>query len=396
MARYHIKRDGTPGICRAKPGNCPYGKDSPHFESIEATQSFSDLKINIDSGNLDYLTEDKIYSLNDQEAQSIRNSLGDRINSIDSNISEVNNKIVDILDSSEYIKYKEEELRLIDKKSEIESSIKSNEIQANIESSNLYHEARKAYIDNLKPHEFKEGKYTVKITINEYLDKPVYIGFVNDEEGHKEPTFLTKFPQDVVQKAFKSQANKDAFKDLRKFKDKFDLDNNLRDNAYSKKRREAYPPVNAMKEKDRLDEELARVNQEVESTKDNRWGDKLNVLGNEQAELTEEKRKYTDTMRDLNKAQETRSIFYSKDILYTENDAGQWPDDEMPQVAKDNGFEQGIRQIWYEQFTAHMTDAPGKMEGELKDIAKKWNPLLKQYNLYFDTYGSGEIKEIED
>lgn len=31
---YHIKPEsGEPGRCSAKPGNCPYGKDAPHFDS---------------------------------------------------------------------------------------------------------------------------------------------------------------------------------------------------------------------------------------------------------------------------------------------------------------------------------------------------------------------------
>lgn len=31
--RYHIKKDGTPGICQAKEGECPLGDSSTHFES---------------------------------------------------------------------------------------------------------------------------------------------------------------------------------------------------------------------------------------------------------------------------------------------------------------------------------------------------------------------------
>lgn len=35
MAKYHIKKDGTPGICRAKVGNCPLGGEENHYDSIE-------------------------------------------------------------------------------------------------------------------------------------------------------------------------------------------------------------------------------------------------------------------------------------------------------------------------------------------------------------------------
>ena len=39
---YHIKKDGTPGICRAKNGNCPYGDLSEHFPSTEEAQIYAD------------------------------------------------------------------------------------------------------------------------------------------------------------------------------------------------------------------------------------------------------------------------------------------------------------------------------------------------------------------
>ena len=39
---YHIKKDGTPGICRAKNGNCPYGDSSEHFSSKEEAQIYAD------------------------------------------------------------------------------------------------------------------------------------------------------------------------------------------------------------------------------------------------------------------------------------------------------------------------------------------------------------------
>lgn len=38
MSKYHIKKDGTPGICRAKNGNCPLGGSENHFDSMEDAQ----------------------------------------------------------------------------------------------------------------------------------------------------------------------------------------------------------------------------------------------------------------------------------------------------------------------------------------------------------------------
>lgn len=43
MAKYHIKKDGTPGICKAKQ-NCPLGGTENHIEanSLEEAQAFAD------------------------------------------------------------------------------------------------------------------------------------------------------------------------------------------------------------------------------------------------------------------------------------------------------------------------------------------------------------------
>lgn len=41
MSKYHIKPDGTPGICSAI-SNCPYGSDSFHFASEDAALEYSD------------------------------------------------------------------------------------------------------------------------------------------------------------------------------------------------------------------------------------------------------------------------------------------------------------------------------------------------------------------
>ena len=42
MARYHIKKDGTPGICHAQPGKCPLGGMSQHYASAELAQQAAD------------------------------------------------------------------------------------------------------------------------------------------------------------------------------------------------------------------------------------------------------------------------------------------------------------------------------------------------------------------
>lgn len=42
MAKYHIKKDGTPGVCRAQNGNCPFGGESEHFPTKEEAQNYAD------------------------------------------------------------------------------------------------------------------------------------------------------------------------------------------------------------------------------------------------------------------------------------------------------------------------------------------------------------------
>ena len=45
MAKYHVKKDGTPGVCHAQEGNCPSGDSSQHFSSKVEAQDYAD-KIN--------------------------------------------------------------------------------------------------------------------------------------------------------------------------------------------------------------------------------------------------------------------------------------------------------------------------------------------------------------
>ena len=45
MARYHINKNGVPSVCKAKPGNCPYGGqdgNENHFSNIEDAQKAAD------------------------------------------------------------------------------------------------------------------------------------------------------------------------------------------------------------------------------------------------------------------------------------------------------------------------------------------------------------------
>lgn len=44
MAKYHISKDGTPGVCHAQNGNCPLGGADQHYPTMEAAQAAADEK----------------------------------------------------------------------------------------------------------------------------------------------------------------------------------------------------------------------------------------------------------------------------------------------------------------------------------------------------------------
>jgi hypothetical protein len=44
MAKYHIKKDGMPGVCRAQDGKCPLGGNDEHFPTKEEAQNYADKK----------------------------------------------------------------------------------------------------------------------------------------------------------------------------------------------------------------------------------------------------------------------------------------------------------------------------------------------------------------
>lgn len=42
MSQYHVKKDGTPGICNAQKGRCPLGQLTEHFPTKEEAQEYAD------------------------------------------------------------------------------------------------------------------------------------------------------------------------------------------------------------------------------------------------------------------------------------------------------------------------------------------------------------------
>lgn len=57
--RYHIKKDGKPGVCKANARPCPLGGDEAHFDTIEAATKAANDKMEGQCGLMDAkLTED--------------------------------------------------------------------------------------------------------------------------------------------------------------------------------------------------------------------------------------------------------------------------------------------------------------------------------------------------
>lgn len=57
MARYHVKADGSMGICTARDGNCPFGDDegTKHFASEAEARIYSERLIKDFSTNVHWL-----------------------------------------------------------------------------------------------------------------------------------------------------------------------------------------------------------------------------------------------------------------------------------------------------------------------------------------------------
>ena len=71
MAKYHVKKDGTPGVCHAQEGNCPLGDSSQHFSSKAEAQEYADKKNEIEVKNKEYLEKLTNDDFNDWQSEEI-------------------------------------------------------------------------------------------------------------------------------------------------------------------------------------------------------------------------------------------------------------------------------------------------------------------------------------
>lgn len=84
MAKYHIRKDGTPGICHAQEGNCPLGGSENHVEAetLEQAQQYFDDKNESFKRQLDYLDEELDGNIEDYSDEEQAVLLGMRYNSL--------------------------------------------------------------------------------------------------------------------------------------------------------------------------------------------------------------------------------------------------------------------------------------------------------------------------
>lgn len=62
MARYHLNKNGDPGVCSAKPGNCPFGGEEDHFTSAESARAAFEA-LSSESANSDPRAVAKTYGI---------------------------------------------------------------------------------------------------------------------------------------------------------------------------------------------------------------------------------------------------------------------------------------------------------------------------------------------
>lgn len=70
MVRYHIRRDGTPGVCKARTGKCPLSTVGQHFDATTANR-ISEM---VCSANASY---DRLSHDGDSDAVAVSKSLVD-------------------------------------------------------------------------------------------------------------------------------------------------------------------------------------------------------------------------------------------------------------------------------------------------------------------------------
>lgn len=68
MTKYHIKKDGMPGACAARPGNCPLGSDDEHFDNKLDAIMAAEEKLSQESRFLESVKRQAVYHVSETGA----------------------------------------------------------------------------------------------------------------------------------------------------------------------------------------------------------------------------------------------------------------------------------------------------------------------------------------
>lgn len=385
MTKYHIKKDGSPGKCNAKKGNCPFGENTPHFESVEAAQHFADLKNRIEIEEDLGLTTEGIYSLNNQEADSLANSIEETVQKMDKEIQEMDNQIEELEKTEDYIEYKElEKLYEAAKRERIK-------VYNNKEDEEESYELMKEDIESVVGvHEFRDGDYVIEISSENYwIKKPKYKGYKINEDGTREQMVLPKMPPEVVQKAFKSKENKDAFSEIKKASNI-----NSRYAAHPEDRINAYPPTEYNKKLESAKAEEEKALEEYNKKKDSEVVKKIDSLEEENRGRRKSREKLQSQGDDIIHAQNEIRRFHELGGNITKDHTGQPSndDDKILVRAREQGIEQPVRYIMQEDFRARMADSWSQTRREQEELERRYSPILRKYGL---DYWNGSLKLLD-
>lgn len=386
MARYHIKGDGSPGVCNAEPGKCPFGENTPHFESEQAAQRFADIKNEIELEKDFHLSRYSIYELNEKEANVLVKSIDNLLDELNKEQEANDNHIDELKESDEWKNYKKAE--------ENHKELRTRMIELS-NSSEAEDESRKLMLEDLKRktgvHEFKDGNHIIEISSENYhINKPKYKGFKVNEDGTRGQVILPKMPSEVVQKAFKSKENKEAFDEIKKA-----------DRLYgkyignSKDLIRDYPPVEfntRLEEAESKEKEAAEELTEYENTKAVK---EINNLEDENYKRWPKIRKLKESKEKILHVQEEIREFHNIKTTHKKGDIGQYSDDdnEILQRAREYGIEQPVRYIQHKNARALMADSLSDTRREQEELERRYDPILRRYGL---SYWNGDLHLVGD
>lgn len=384
MTKYHIKADGLPGICNAEQGNCPFGENAPHFDNIEAAQQFADLKNRIEVEEDFRLSKHEIYMIDEKESKTLIDSIDKMLDKVDKKLNDNEAFMERIRKTKDWKEYKQLEKDYKEATNErfrlINSSEKDEESKALMEE----------HINNIvSVHKFRDEEYLIDISSENYwIGKPKYTGYKVNEDGTlSAPMFLTNMPSHIVQKAFRSKANKDAFSEIKAA--------NKICSSSLKERLKAYPPVEYNK---KLEEAVAKEEKAAKEYKDKENTETIKEFNDRASEnwykLEPRRKELEDQKEEIMNAQEDIRAFHNLGGNHRKGNYGQFLDDndEILVRAREQGIEQPVRHIQHRHFLASMADSISQTRREQEQLEERYDPVLRRYGL---GYWNGNLHLVD-